>query len=75
MYELQRTKVFSKLKICHNYFEEFQGDFKELVLKAIDLSTQKSHKGQEDKLIQQDKPSTKMPGIRRNSVKVESIQP
>lgn len=27
--------MFSKIKIVHNYFEEFQGDFKELVIKAI----------------------------------------
>lgn len=28
VYELQRTKVFSKLKITHNYFEEFKQDFR-----------------------------------------------
>eukprot|EP00178_Gracilaria_changii_P004060 TRINITY_DN1626_c0_g1_i13.p1 TRINITY_DN1626_c0_g1~~TRINITY_DN1626_c0_g1_i13.p1 ORF type:complete len:181 (+),score=33.20 TRINITY_DN1626_c0_g1_i13:1108-1650(+) len=28
VYELQRTKVFSKLKIVHNYYEEFAGGFK-----------------------------------------------
>ena len=38
VYELQRTKVFSKLKITHNYFEEFQADFKEITMKAIQLS-------------------------------------
>lgn len=27
--------MFSKIKIVHNYFEEFQGDFKELVAKAV----------------------------------------
>lgn len=31
VYELQRAKMFSKIKIVYNYFEEFQGDFKDLV--------------------------------------------
>lgn len=28
IYELQRTKVFSKLKIVNNYFEEYKDDFR-----------------------------------------------
>lgn len=27
--------MFSKIKIVHNYFEEFQAEFKELVIKAL----------------------------------------
>ena len=35
VYELARTKVFSKVKISHNYFEEFAGDFKMQASKAL----------------------------------------
>ena len=38
VYELARTKVFSKVKISHNYFEEFSGEFKAQVSKAIEIS-------------------------------------
>jgi ubiquinone/menaquinone biosynthesis C-methylase UbiE len=37
IYELQRTKVFSKLKITHNYFEESQQEFKEQASTALRL--------------------------------------
>ena len=37
VYELARTKVFSKVKITHNYFEEFKQDFMELIKTAISL--------------------------------------
>ena len=42
IYELQRTKVFSKLKITHNYFEESKQDFKELASSAIKLMSSES---------------------------------
>ena len=35
IYELQRTKVFSKIKIIHNYFEESNIDFTQLAKKAL----------------------------------------
>lgn len=35
VYELARNKVFSKVKISHNYTEEFTGDFKMQVSKAL----------------------------------------
>ena len=38
VYELARTKVFSKVKISLNYFEEFSGDFKGQVSKALEIS-------------------------------------
>jgi hypothetical protein len=53
VYELQRTKVFSKVKITHNYFEEFSGDFKEITLKALDLSALKSKENETYSLIAQ----------------------
>jgi hypothetical protein len=37
IYELQRTKVFSKLKITHNYFEESNEDFSQMTTKALKL--------------------------------------
>ncbi len=37
IYELQRTKVFSKIKIIHNYFEESRNDFAQLASKALTL--------------------------------------
>ncbi len=37
IYELQRTKVFSKIKIIHNYFEESKNDFAQLASKALCL--------------------------------------
>ena len=37
VYELARSKVFSKVKITHNYFEEFQKDFLELVQRSIEI--------------------------------------
>ena len=43
IYELSRTKVFSKIKIIHNYFEEFQGDFKQLVTKSLLKISRKPH--------------------------------
>ena len=42
IYELQRTKVFSKLKIVHNYFEESNHDFSQLAYKALKLLNSKS---------------------------------
>ena len=42
VYELARTKVFSKVKISHNYFEEFAGDFKVQTSKALEISKNKS---------------------------------
>jgi hypothetical protein len=35
IYELHRTKVFSKVKISHNYFEEYQKEFRELVKQSL----------------------------------------
>ena len=35
VYELARSKVFSKVKITFNYYEEFQKDFVELVQRSI----------------------------------------
>ncbi len=37
IYQLQRTKVFSKIKIIHNYFEESKNDFAQLASKALIL--------------------------------------
>ena len=42
MYELARTKVFSKIKICHNYFDEFAGDLKVQASKALEISKRES---------------------------------
>jgi hypothetical protein len=42
IYELQRTKVFSKLKIIHNYFDESEDDFKQLASKALSMIASKS---------------------------------
>ena len=39
VYELARTKVFSKIKISHNYYEEFSGDFKQMASKALEKFT------------------------------------
>lgn len=68
VYELERTKVFSKLKISHNYFEEFQGDFKELVLRGVDLSieTHKSLAEKENKIVLEGKSSTQEPAIKKD---------
>ena len=41
IYELQRTKVFSKLKIIHNYFQESNNDFSQLATKALSLLSSK----------------------------------
>ena len=38
IYELARTKVFSKVKISHNYFEEFAGEFKVQASKILEIS-------------------------------------
>ena len=38
VYELARTKVFSKVKISHNYFEEFAGEFKVQASKTLQIS-------------------------------------
>ena len=38
IYQLERTKVFSKLKIVHNYFEESNDDFNQLAGKALQLN-------------------------------------
>ncbi len=42
IYELQRTKVFSKMKIVHNYFQESNDDFSQLSNRALSLLTSKS---------------------------------
>ena len=34
---MARTKVFSKVKITQNYFEEFKEDFRELTVTALNL--------------------------------------
>ena len=39
---MQRTKVFSKLKIIHNYFEESNDDFSQLASKGLKLLSSKS---------------------------------
>jgi hypothetical protein len=44
IYELQRTKVFSKIKIIHNYFEESKSDFSQLASKALTLIPRKAEK-------------------------------
>ena len=36
VYELARSKVFSKIKITHNYFEEFRKDFVDMVQRSIE---------------------------------------
>ena len=51
VYELARTKVFSKVKISHNYFEEFAGDFKIQASKAIEIAKRESHKKDENEEI------------------------
>ncbi len=51
IYELQRTKIFSKIKIIHNYFEESKEDFAELANRALHLSGCKSSLSQEDSSI------------------------
>ena len=43
IYELQRTKVFSKLKIIHNYFQESNDDFSQFASKALKLLSSKSN--------------------------------
>jgi hypothetical protein len=48
IYELQRTKVFSKLKIIHNYFEESDDDFNQLASKALNILASKSMVGLEE---------------------------
>ena len=42
VYELARSKVFSKIKITHIYFEEFQKDFVELVQRNIETGSSSS---------------------------------
>ena len=42
--ELARTKVFSKVKISHNYFEEFAGEFKVQASKILEISKSQSLK-------------------------------
>lgn len=42
VYELQRTKVFSKLKIVHNYYDEFSKEFRELTSKAIEVAVEET---------------------------------
>ena len=44
VYELARTKVFSKVKISHNYFEEFAGEFKVQASKILEISKSQSLK-------------------------------
>ena len=39
VYELARSKVFSKIKISHNYYEEFRKDFVELIQRSIDTES------------------------------------
>ena len=51
IYELQRTKVFSKIKIIHNYYEESKNDFNQLAIKALKLKTAKSVIKLQDKTI------------------------
>ena len=35
VYELSRSKIFSKVKITHNYFEEYESDFCSLVKRGL----------------------------------------
>ena len=44
VYELARTKVFSKVKISHNYYEEFSGYFKVQASKILEISKSQSLK-------------------------------
>ena len=42
IYDLARTKVFSKVKISHNYFQEFAGEFKVQASKIVQISKSQS---------------------------------
>ena len=37
VYELARSKIFSKIKITHNYYEEYRRDFEDLVKRYIEI--------------------------------------
>lgn len=37
IYEFNRSKVFSKIKIVHNYYEEYQKNMLELINRVLQL--------------------------------------
>ena len=45
VYELARSKVFSKIKITHNYFEEFRKDFVDMVQRSIETGGSQVNEG------------------------------
>ena len=38
VYELSRSKIFSKIKVVHNYSEDFMGEFMEMVERRLSIA-------------------------------------
>ena len=38
VYELSRSKIFSKIKVVHNYYEEFMASFIEMAGRRLSLA-------------------------------------
>ena len=38
IYEFSRSEIFSKIKVVHNYTEEFMGEFMEMVERRLSIA-------------------------------------